>query len=321
MNIGDIINNTYIIQKKIGEGSFGEVYKGYNKDTKDIIAIKVEKNDKIKGNNSRLESEKNIYMDLIGPGVPKVLWFGDHLGIKILVLTFLGPSLEDLFVFCDKQFSLNTISLIGIQILDRLNLVHQYGIIHRDIKPDNFLIGLGDNRHNIFIVDFGLSKTFMNKNEHINYKNNKIFTGTYRYASIRNHNGIEQSRRDDLESLGYMLIYFAKGSLPWQGVQAKTKQQRNKLIFKKKRSTSLETLCKDLPNELYLYLKYCRLLRFREIPDYNYLKQLFINMKLINNHSDNNASNLFDWNIVAKKKRNNSENNNNENNENNQNNK
>ena len=302
MDSGYIIDKTYLIEKKIGEGSFGDVYKGYDQKQKKHVAIKIEKMDKTLSNKSRLDSERDIYLTLKGTGVPEILWYGEENTRKILVLTFLGPSLEDLFVFCGRRFSLNTICLIAIQLIRRLELIHNSGIIHRDIKPDNFLIGLKENRSKIFIVDFGLSKTYINNNNtHIDYKNNKNFTGTYRYASIRNHNGIEQSRRDDLESLGYMFIYFAKGNLPWQGIKESNKVARNKAIYRKKRSTSLEFLCENLPEEFYLYIKYVRLLRFTEIPDYNYLQQIFY--KLREKLPDEITSQLFDWNIIAKQKK------------------
>ena len=301
MDLDYKINNTYQLKKKIGEGAFGTVYKGYDTINEKYVAIKIEKIEKTMANKSRLDIEKNIYLTLSGTGVPDIMWYGVENNRKILVLTYLGPSLEDLFVFCQRKFSLNTICLIAIQLLGRLRLVHEYGFIHRDIKPDNFLIGLGENRTSIYIVDFGLSKPFIDRdNEHIKYKNNKNFTGTYRYASIRNHNGIEQSRRDDLESLGYMLIYFMKGNLPWQGIHNSDKAKRNEMIYRTKRSTSLESLCENVPEEFYLYIKYCRLLRFSELPDYNYLIGLFKNLR--NKLDLDYDSSLFDWNIIARRK-------------------
>lgn len=301
MDIGYRIDDRFVIQKKIGEGSFGDVYKGYDISRDLYIAIKIEKIEKTNSNKSRLDMEREIYSNLSGKGVPEILWHGIINDRKILIMTYLGPSLEDLFIFCNRKFTYKTICLIAIQIIDRLELIHDRGVIHRDIKPDNFLIGLGQNRANVFIVDFGLSKSFISNNKHIEYKNNKNFTGTYRYASIRNHNGIEQSRRDDLESLGYMLVYFAKGKLPWQGVKKSNKEERNKIIYKIKRSTSVEQLCDGLPEEFYLFLKTCRLLRFTEIPDYDYLKGIFVGLM---RKFDYKYDGIFDWNIKAQKKKN-----------------
>lgn len=290
----------YQIKKKIGEGSFGDVYKGENIHTGEIVAIKIEKIEKTLNNKSRLDMEKDIYLHLAGDGIPEILWYGEYEDKKVLIMSYLGPSLEDLFDFCSRSFTYKTVSLIGIQILNRLEQIHSKGIIHRDIKPDNFLIGLGKNRSNIYMVDFGLSKPFIEYKQHIKYRNDKNFTGTYRYASIRNHGGIEQSRRDDLESLAYMLVYFCKGKLPWQGIQNKDKKKRSKMICSKKRSTSLEELCNGLPEEIYLFIKYCRLLSFTDTPKYSYLRDLLT--KLIKKIGKSNEI-IFDWNIIAQKKR------------------
>ena len=149
---------------------------------------------------------------------------------------------------------------------------YHLGVIHRDIKPENFVIGVGKNKSMVYLVDFGLSKAYCEKEEHIEFKNNKNFTGTYRYSSIRNHRGIEQSRRDDLESIGYMLIYLYHGVLPWQGIKVANKAERNRCIYKKKRTVSIEEIVGELPDEFCQYLRYCRLLRFTQHPDYNYLR-------------------------------------------------
>lgn len=137
-----------------------------------------------------------------------------------MVMDLLGPSLQDLFQKCNRRFDLKTVVLIGKQVITRLEYLHSKKFIHRDIKPENFLMGTHQNCTKVFVIDFGLSKKYIQKNgEHIPYKDNKSLTGTPRYASINSHLGIEQSRRDDLESVVYMLIYFLKGSLPWQNLK------------------------------------------------------------------------------------------------------
>lgn len=144
------------------------------------------------------------------------------------------------------------------------------------MKPDNFTIGEGKNAHRIYIIDFGLAKKFMNsKQEHIKYREGKGLTGTARYASINTHLGIEQSRRDDLESLGYVLIYFLKGELPWQGLRAKNVKQKYEKIKEKKILTKIDILCQGLPEEFFKYCSYCRRLKFTEKPDYAKLRDIF----------------------------------------------
>ena len=102
-------------------------------------------------------------------------------------------------------------------MIQRIKVVHEERIIHRDIKPDNFLIGIGKKQHYVYVIDFGLAKRFRDPKtgEHIPYRDGKNLTGTARYASVNTHLGIEQSRRDDLESLGFVFMYFNKGNLPW----------------------------------------------------------------------------------------------------------
>ncbi|GAF74658.1 unnamed protein product, partial [marine sediment metagenome] len=274
MKVGDVLFDRFKIVKSIGSGSFGDVYKGTDmQDNNHSVAVKVEKKEPAK---SRLESERDVYTQVQGVGVPEVKYYGElDNQVKILVMSYLGPCLEDLFDFCGRKLSNKTVAMLGIQFINQLEHIHASGIIHRDIKPDNFLIGLGKDKSKVFIIDFGLSKSFYSNKDHIEYRNNKNFTGTYRYSSIRNHKGIEQSRRDDLESVGYMLVYFSKGNLPWQGLKIADKAERNRQIHKKKRITRLQDLCEGLPTEIYSYLRYARMLRFTQEPDYSYLRNLF----------------------------------------------
>ena len=289
-----ILNKSFKIIKKIGNGAFGNVYKGIHLATDNFVAIKVETVDSKK---TRLENEYIIYNKIQGIGIPKVYHYDKT--ERMLILDYLGPSLENLFDFCNRKFSHKTICLLGIQLLERVEHVHQHGFIHRDIKPDNFLIGIGKNKSKIFLVDFGLSKLFKANEDHIGYKNNKNFTGTYRYSSLRNHKGIEQSRRDDLESIGYMLIYFSSGRLPWQGIRNSDKSKRNLAIYTKKRNTPLNELCESCPKCMIDYMKYCRLLRFRQHPDYERLKNFFKQQLIQDNKK---IDYIFDWNILANQK-------------------
>ena len=165
-------------------------------------------------------------------------------------------------------------------MIQRIKVVHEERIIHRDIKPDNFMTGGNEaTKNTIYIIDFGLSKKYFSNSmkKHIPYIEGKNLTGTARYASLNTHLGIEQSRRDDLESLGYMLIYFKK-KLPWQGLIGTTKKEKYKKIKNKKLETSFETLCDEFPSEFLVYMNYCRELKFYQRPDYDYLRSLFKNL-------------------------------------------
>ena len=287
----------YTIIKKLGSGAFGTVYKAKNNKENKIVAIKVEDKEKT----SRLEYEGKIHKDLDNiVGFPRFYGIIKTKKQTISIMDYLGPSLEDLFEFCGNKFSVKTVLMIGIQILNRIESLHKKGYLHRDIKPDNFLIGTGKEKSRIFMIDFGLSKKYVVNSEHLKYDTNKSFTGSFRYSSIRNHKGIEQSRRDDLESIGYMLIFFLKGRLPWQGLNGSTKSKRSQNISNVKSNTSLNDLCKNLPKEFLLYIKYCRVLQFKQEPDYNVLRSLLITLF---KESQYKLDYIYDWNIVAKEKK------------------
>tara|TARA_B110000971_G_scaffold133699_1_gene136801 strand:- start:3876 stop:4787 length:912 start_codon:yes stop_codon:yes gene_type:complete len=295
------IGNKYKVLKKIGEGAFGTVYKGVIKGTDNIVAIKIESKESKTIN--RLKHESLVYEYLRDAvGFPTVYEFLERKHDYVFIMEFLGPNLEELFKFCDRKFSLKTVLMISIQILNRIEKLHNRGFIHRDIKPDNFLIGVNDKKKGrVFIIDFGLSKKYITKTKtHIPYNDNKHFTGSYRYCSIRNHKGIEQSRRDDLESIGYMLIYFLTKKLPWQGLGGSNKNTKKKKIFGVKKNISLEQLCKGIPKEFLLYMKHCRLLKFTDKPNYKLLKKLFITLFKKKNYS---LDFVYDWNIIARRKK------------------
>jgi len=162
-------------------------------------------------------------------------------------------------------------------MIQRIQKVHEERIIHRDIKPDNFLIGATEStKNNIYIIDFGLAKCYKNsEGEHIPFREGKNLTGTARYASLSTHIGYEQSRRDDLETIGHVLLYFLRGSLPWQGLPGRSKDEKYNNIKKKKKEVTLDELCMNQPIEFKEYMQYCRSLSFTADPDYRYIFTLF----------------------------------------------
>lgn len=288
------VGKKYRLGRKIGSGSFGDIYLGTNMTTGEEVAIKLES---VKTKHAQLLYESKIYRILHGGlGIPNVRWYGVEGDYNVMVLDLLGPSLEDLFNYCGRRFKLKTVLMVADQLLSRLEYVHTKSFIHRDVKPDNFLIGLGKRQNVIHIIDFGLAKKYRDprSHQHIPYRENKNLTGTARYASINTHIGIEQSRRDDLESLGYVLMYFIRGSLPWQGLKANTKKQKYERIMDRKMSTSTEQLCKGFPSEFRSYFEYCRSLRFEDRPDYAYLKRLF---KELFYRKGYQYDNMFDWTV------------------------
>jgi len=203
----------------------------------------------------------------------------------------------DLFGFCNRKFSLKTVLMLADQMINRVEYVHAKNFIHRDIKPDNFLIGLGKKANQVHIIDFGLAKKYRDPTtqQHIPYRENKSFLGTRRYASVNTHLGIEPSRRDDLEAVGYVLMYFNRGSLPWQGLKAHDKKELYTKIMEKKMSIPVEVLCNHFPCEFVTYLNYCRSLRFEDRPDYAYLRRLLKDLFFRESYQ---YDFVFDWTIL-----------------------
>ncbi|KAF2467016.1 casein kinase-like protein I [Lindgomyces ingoldianus] len=226
-----------------------------------------------------IHSSNRTLTDFVTAGIPNVYYFGQEGLHNILVIDLLGPSLEDLFDHCNRKFSIKTVVMVAKQMLSRVQTIHEKNLIYRDIKPDNFLIGRpGSKSANVIhVVDFGMAKQYRDPKtkQHIPYRERKSLSGTARYMSINTHLGREQSRRDDLEALGHVFMYFLRGGLPWQGLKAATNKQKYEKIGEKKQTTAIKDLCDNFPEEFNKYLSYVRNLGFEDTPDYDYLRELF----------------------------------------------
>ena len=285
------VGGKFRISKKIGDGAFNEIYQGSDIFDNSEIAIKLEHNS-IKY--PQLLFESRLLESIPGIGIPKVYWAGVSGEYNVMVFELLGKNLEELLQNCDKKFSLKTTLMIAIQVLDRIRHLHMHNYIHRDIKPQNFSIGRGENEHIIYLIDFGLAKRYREEytNFHIPLRQNIKLTGTIRYASCNALNKKELSRRDDMESIGYMLIYLLKGSLPWQGLKIKQKSEKYSKIKELKMSLEPEKLCEDLPDEFKEYIESVKNLEFEEEPDYgryiNMFTELFKKKEYVKDY-------MYDW--------------------------
>jgi len=269
------VGEKFRVGAKLGSGSFGNVYLGSNVITGEEVAIKMERTT---AKHPQLPSECRAYIALgSAVGVPRVHWYGVDKGCNTIVMDLLGPSLEDLFRFCGKRFSLKTALMLGYQMLQRIERLHMSGFIHRDLKPDNFVIGLGCQANCVHLIDLGLARRYVDPEtkKHVPLSAHKDVAGTACFASINAHLGVQQSRRDDLESLGYVLLYFLHGSLPWQR-NAAVGRKHWRQVFQSKNCMALEDLCWECPVELMSYMTYVRKLRFDEAPDYDHLRGLLL---------------------------------------------
>ncbi|KAF8798181.1 CK1/CK1/CK1-G protein kinase [Phlegmacium glaucopus] len=293
----NLVGVHYRVGKKIGEGSFGVIFEGTNLLNSQTVAIKFEPR---KAEAPQLRDECRSYRILAGcTGIPQIYHFGQEGLHNILVIDLLGPSLEDLFDMCNRKFSVKTVCMAAKQMLTRVQTIHEKNLIYRDIKPDNFLIGRPGTKGSnvVHVVDFGMAKQYRDpkSKQHIPYRERKSLSGTARYMSINTHLGREQSRRDDLEALGHVFMYFLRGSLPWQGLKAATNKQKYEKIGEKKQTTPIKELCDGYPEEFGIYLNYVRKLGFEETPDYDFLRELFT--KVMRNNGDVDDG-VFDWNLL-----------------------
>ena len=288
-----IINKVFLFKympvKKIGSGSFASVYKAESGD--ECFAMKFERRS---NEYEYLEDEAIIMRYLKCPQIPVVKCFGKNMEYNIMVMELLGDSLEFNFTI-KKKFSVKTVAMIGYQILSILEFIHDKHIIHRDIKPANLVMGLKEKNAILYLLDFGLAKKFRSSKTLMQYPyiRKKKMTGTARYASIHAMEEMEQSRRDDLESTAYVLLYFLRGSLPWQGLKIKSKENRYKKIMVKKKEIKSEELCETFPEEFKYFVDYVRNLGYTENPDYEKLRNNFL--VLVKEKMCRNFDFIYDW--------------------------
>ncbi len=301
--LSSIFFKKYKPTKKITQGSYSLIYSGINTETKEKVAIKLESRNNSEEN--QLLSTEIFYLYLLrhNPGIVKIITAGKTKKYNILIEPLLGKTLYSLFLEQKKNFTLKDICLISIQCLTRLESIHSKGVIHCDIKPENFCIGLDDKRI-IYLIDFGLSKKYRSDRtkKHINFSITKTMTGTARYASRYALSGLQLSRRDDLESLSYIILYFLTKRLPWQGISAKTLANRYKKIYEKKAELENWDKFKNIPVQIQNFILYVRNLGFNQDPNYKKMKNYFYDlMKQENYFEDMNFSWIIDKSIIGSK--------------------
>ena len=266
------------IYSKIGFGSFGSIYKALNLKNNELIALKKKKSNNFDINFDFEAQILKYFHNSIG--FPEFRFYTRYHNNLFLGMELLGPNLSFLFKKLNNKFGLKTVLMIADQILLLIERIHKKKILHGDIKPENFIIGKKSKLNIIHIIDFGLSIGYTDNfsEKHVEITENNPLRGTTRYLSINGHKGLTLSRKDELESIGYLLIYFLKGSLPWQNLTSSTTHSKIQLIFEKKLNTSIQELCLDLPSEFVDYFNAVKSLEFSEKPNYSYYRQIFRNL-------------------------------------------
>jgi len=267
----------FTFAEPLGKGGFAYVFAGWDNLQNEHIAIKIENNQRKNASRSiKKEYRFSVKLNASNCPVPKPTWCGRCEDRRAMVMQRLGDSLSDYFKLCGKRFSIQTTLSLAIELLKILETIHNCGILHRDIKLQNFLVGYEDPTR-FYICDFGLSDYYINPTDQTHILETKGHSryGTVRYASLNNHKGVEQSRRDDLESLGFVLLYAARGNLPWQTIRDEDRRQKWSKVFEMKSGTKLTDLCERLPKVFVTYMEEVRKLEFKQRPDYDHLRKMF----------------------------------------------
>jgi len=292
-----IVGSKYRLGTKIRCGFFGDTYLGTHIESNENVAVKLEP---ITCEDPHLMHESKIYKILagaIGAGIPKLHWYGVEGDFNVIVVDLLGPSLQDLLDECQHHFSLKTLVMLADQMVNRVEYIHRRNFIHRDISPGSFVMGLGEKAKHVHIIDFGLARKYRtaSSEQHIAYEERDTFTGSFEFLSLNAQRGVEQTRRDDLESLAYVLMHCQCGGLPWEKVEAASEKEWRRKVSEVKMRTPIEDLCRNIPHEFAIFLNYCRSLTFEAEPDYSHLRIL---LKRIFTREGYKYDFAFDWQIV-----------------------
>eukprot|EP00928_Gymnodinium_smaydae_P097017 TRINITY_DN8688_c0_g2_i1.p1 TRINITY_DN8688_c0_g2~~TRINITY_DN8688_c0_g2_i1.p1 ORF type:complete len:346 (-),score=32.63 TRINITY_DN8688_c0_g2_i1:233-1228(-) len=275
-----LIAGKFRISCEIASGSNGRICRAFNVRTGEAVAVKFEP---VASSRLRLMHDVNMCKRLgHGDGIPNVHWYGVEGHYNVAVFDLLGPSLQQLFDYFKGTFPLKVMLMLADQMISRIEHVGCNGLIHRNMKPGHFVMGLGAKANLVHLIDFGLAEELSNATteKHALASNSPSVVGALRYISRNAHFGSKQSRKDDLESLSYVLVHLWRGSLPWQGLHANSRHDKYMFIMKMKKHTSVDELCKGAPKELADICAYSRSMPSDEIPDYvllkRLLKQLFV---------------------------------------------
>lgn len=282
-----VIAGKYALASEIGSGSFGTIYRGLNIITHQPVAIKFEFADSTRPN---LSLEARIYSLLKGAvGFPEMLFYGSQGDLNVMVIDLLGRSLQSLIETAPPRFSLKTVLMLADQMIARLRYLHSKGIIHRDVKPENFVMGTGPSSNVVYLIDFGLAKKFSSEET---VRGERRFVGTAMFASLHAHEGLEQGRRDDMEGLAYTLIWLLKGSLPWGNLTGLNTEDKLQRTYELKRSTPIKDLCFGIPPEFGEFLRASRELGFADVPDYSGYQQMFRDLMMRREYV---CDYVYDW--------------------------
>lgn len=266
-----MLANKYQLLEKLSQGSFGKVFKASNIRTGEIVAIKTEVKTK---EQKSLKMEAKIYQYLANnDGFPQLKWFGSTNNVNFLVTNLLECSITKL-VQKYGRLSVKTVLLLGIQMIERIQTLHNHYLIHRDIKPDNFMINISDKTNKVFLIDFGFCKRYNYDGKHIEFKRTTSLIGTPNYVSLNVHNGAEPSRRDDVESCLYVLIYMLFGKIFSSEPSGDPKLNPMKILALKKEQLT------NIPRFLTIAFNYVRTIKFEEEPDYQYIIRIFSDLLL-----------------------------------------